>query len=61
MGQTLAAPWRAVRHGLPFHLGLSRREAEALVHKTQLSRRVGFEHEALPLADHPHDLEALSA
>lgn len=32
---------------------------EQLVQKTHFSRRAGFEHEALPLADHPHDLEAL--
>jgi hypothetical protein len=33
-------------------------KAEESVHKPHLSRRAGFEHEALPLADHAHDLEA---
>jgi hypothetical protein len=36
-------------------------ETEKSVRKTHFSRRAGFEHEALPLVDHSHDLEALVA
>jgi hypothetical protein len=36
-------------------------ETEKSVRKMHFSRRAGFEHEALPLVDHSHDLEALVA
>ena len=42
----------------PSQLALSSGEPEQPVHKAPLSRRPGFGHEALPFADHPHDLEA---
>ena len=34
-------------------------DAEQLVHKAHFSRRSGFEHDALQLADHAHDLVLL--
>jgi hypothetical protein len=45
------------RRNLPPSLALSSGKAEQPVHKTHFPR-TGFEHEALPLADHAHDLEA---
>ena len=36
-------------------------ETEKSVRETHFSRRAGIEHEALPLMDHSHDLEALVA
>jgi hypothetical protein len=42
----------------PSHLGLSSGDTEQAVHKTHFSYRPGFEHQALPLADHAHHLEA---
>lgn len=46
--------WRAVRRSLPPSIWAPVEP----VHKTGFSRRTGFKHEALPLADHAHDLEA---
>jgi hypothetical protein len=43
--------WRAHRAICPSRLAGSSGEAEESIHKTHFSRRSGFEHEALPLAE----------
>ena len=50
--------WRARGAISLSRLVLSSGEAEEPVYEAHLSRRAGFEHEPLPLADHAHDFQA---
>jgi hypothetical protein len=57
-GRKALLHWRASGAICPCFLAGSSCEAEEPVHKTDFSRRTVSKYEALPLADHAHDLKA---
>lgn len=51
--------WLPKAADCPAFLDSSSGEAKEAVYKAHFSRHAEFEHEAMTLADHPHDFEAL--